>query len=253
MNEQHHSEVDVAGAYVLDALAEDEAVAFEAHLRACPECRAEVEELRQVVDILPLAVDPVEPPAGLRDRILTGVRAPEAAPPLSVLHGGAQSRSAGRWRSRLREPVTWVAGVAAAAIIGLGVWNVTLQQQEHSQLPSSVAALLAQGARSWPVAGTSVDPSVTGSLIQPKHNRDAILVLAGLPQTPSNKVYQVWLMRGNAPTSAGTFSASGSGTQVFYLIHPATGFQLTAMTVEPAPHGSAGPTTKPVLFGKLGA
>jgi anti-sigma-K factor RskA len=150
--------------------------------------------------------------------------------------------------------MTWVAGVAAAAIIGLGVWNITLQQQGHNHtLPASVADALAHGARSWPVAGTSIDPSVTGSLIQPRHHGNALLVLDGLPQTPSNKVYQVWLIRGTTPTSAGTFSVSSSGTHVFDLIHPATGYQLTAMTVEPAPHGSTGPTTKPILFGKLGA
>ena len=67
-------EVDQVGAYVLDALDPEERAAFENHLRGCSMCQAEVAELRQVVDVLPLAADVAEPPSALRGRIMDAVR-----------------------------------------------------------------------------------------------------------------------------------------------------------------------------------
>jgi anti-sigma factor RsiW len=253
VTEQRHLESEASGAYVLDALSDDEAREFETHLRECAACRAEVAELQQVVNLLPLAVEPVEPPAGLRDRILSEARNGSTAPAITPFAGN-RMRRADAWRARIREPMTWIGAAAAAVIIGLGVWNVTLQNQTHSSPPTSaVADALAHGARAWAVAGTAGAPAAAGSLVQPKQGGNAWLVVTGLPPSPANRVYQIWLMRGNSPTSGGTFTVSSSGTQVYHLIRPATGYQLTAVTSEPGPRGSRGPTTKPVLFGKLGA
>lgn len=254
MNEQQHVEIDWAGAYVLDALAEDEARAFELHLRTCDTCRSEVHELRQVADLLPLAVESVEPPPRLRERILTEIRSVSQEAPQEQTPGAPTPIRFPGLRERLRQPMAWAAAVAAAIIIGLGAWNISLQQQVHNNSPqSAVADYLAHGASGWPVAGTALDPAATGTLLQPRNKANAVFILSGLSPSPANHVYQVWFMRGNRPTSAGTFTVSASGTQVVHLLHPSIGFQLTAITVEPGPHGSAGPTTKPVLFGKLGA
>jgi len=254
VSEYQHAEIDWAGAYVLDALAEDEARAFEAHLRTCSACRLEVNELRQVADVLPLAVERVEPSPALRDRILTEVRATEHPLYGSDAPGGPTPIRSRGMESRLRRPVAWLGAAAAALIIGLGAWNISLQQQVNTRSsPASVADYLAHGARAWPVTGTSIAPSAAGTLVQPRNDANAVFVFAGLPRSPANKVYQVWLMRGNRPTSAGTFSVSAPGTQIIHLLHPATGYQITAVTVEPGPDGSRGPTTKAVLFGKLGA
>jgi anti-sigma-K factor RskA len=74
---------DLIGAYLLDALSEEERDAFEAHLRESEAARREVAHLRPVVDLLPLALEPaagesgdegVAPSPGLRDRIIAAVR-----------------------------------------------------------------------------------------------------------------------------------------------------------------------------------
>ena len=49
----HERWKDAAGGYVLNALTDDERTAYEAHLATCPECRAEVSELRFAADALP--------------------------------------------------------------------------------------------------------------------------------------------------------------------------------------------------------
>lgn len=81
---------DAIGAYLLDALPEEERAAFAAHLATCPSCRREVAQLTPVVALLPrlleldLDVDlemelgsgaPPLPSANLRDRIVEAARA----------------------------------------------------------------------------------------------------------------------------------------------------------------------------------
>ena len=239
---------------MLDALSEEEARAFEAHLHDCPTCRAEVAELRLVADVLPLAVEPVEPPASLRSRILTQARAEEPSARLAIVPPEPSERTPVRRRLRLRRPMAWAGAVAAALIIGLGAWNISLQQQVHTHsTASAITNALAHGAQAWPVTGTNAAPAATGTLIQPKHGANAIFVVSGLPASPPNKVYQIWLVRGTRPTSGGTFSVSSAGPQVVSLLQSATGYQVTAVTLEPGPRGSRAPTGKPVVVGKLGA
>ena len=56
-DERHRELRERLGAYVLEALDDDERAEVEAHLAGCPECRAEADDLRPLV--LPLsAVDP---------------------------------------------------------------------------------------------------------------------------------------------------------------------------------------------------
>ncbi|HEY8448513.1 MAG TPA: anti-sigma factor [Thermomicrobiales bacterium] len=71
---------DAVGAFVLNALPEEERAAFEAHLAECDVCRAEVAQLAPVVAALPRSQegsDGPEPPDELRERILSAVREDE--------------------------------------------------------------------------------------------------------------------------------------------------------------------------------
>jgi anti-sigma factor RsiW len=252
-----HEQQDLAGAYVLEALEPEEVELFEQHLAGCSECRAEVYELREVVDVLPLACDAQEPSADLRDRILAAIadEQPER-PPLKPLAGGLSEPRKG---SPPRLPA--FLGVAAAVlIVALGVWSVHQQQQINDQnkaiaFQKDVNAALASGATVWPLTKSTatVGAQPNGVVVQPRGGRTAYLIVKGLAATPSNKVYQLWLIRAGVPSSADVFRYSGSGPQVIQLPTATSGYGLAAITVEPAPHGSRGPTTKPVVSGKLAA
>ena len=63
--------IEQASLYALGALLEDEARDFEAHLKTgCAECVAEVKPARLVVSALGLAALPLDPPAGVREKLL---------------------------------------------------------------------------------------------------------------------------------------------------------------------------------------
>src|SRR4051794_10555403 len=69
----HERWQDAAGSYVLDALTDEERVEYESHLTGCPECRAEVNELRVAAEALPVSPPPLIPPPALKARIMAEV------------------------------------------------------------------------------------------------------------------------------------------------------------------------------------
>ncbi|MGH3851745.1 MAG: anti-sigma factor [Pseudonocardiaceae bacterium] len=251
----------LSGAYVLDALEADEAQRFEAHLAGCAECRREVKDLRITVDLLPLSADAVEPPAGLKARVLAEIAGErDALAPLTVLRGGLQQRpSAAGSLAWMRRRASLVAVTAAAVIAGLAVWNVRLQQQLHNNPPVAagyyrvVAQALAHGANVSSISGTSLSPSTSGALIRPRGSGAAYLVVHGLHLAPPHKVYELWLIKGSTERRASVFSSSGQDPQIVRLSTGATGYSETAITVEPGPNGSTSPTTQPLLTGRLTA
>jgi anti-sigma factor RsiW len=70
---------DLAGAFVLGALSPAEADAVRAHLDSCDEAHAEIRELGGALPVLNESVPVVEPPAGLKSRIMAAAAADLAA------------------------------------------------------------------------------------------------------------------------------------------------------------------------------
>jgi hypothetical protein len=70
---------DLAAGFVLGALAPDEEAAVRQHLAECPDAHAEIEQLGGVAPYLAETVEPVEPPAGLRARLLDAAAAERPA------------------------------------------------------------------------------------------------------------------------------------------------------------------------------
>src|SRR5215468_3558709 len=88
MTSSEHEELrGQLGAFVLGALAPAEEAEVRAHLAGCDECAEEARALRPVVDALAWSVEPVDPPAAVRERILLSIAGPAAGPvarPVSV-------------------------------------------------------------------------------------------------------------------------------------------------------------------------
>ncbi len=71
-----HPECGLLDEYVLGTLDRRDALRVTEHLKTCAACRCECDELRSVVDVLPLALAPSAAPSALRDRILAASDVP---------------------------------------------------------------------------------------------------------------------------------------------------------------------------------
>jgi hypothetical protein len=238
-----------ASAFALDALPAAEAAPYRRHLAACAVCRALVAEQRAVVDLLPLAVDdgPVdaERVEHLRARILAAAR---AEPQVGV--GSAVPATPARPPVPIGRPAAWYRrpvpapwaglGLAASLLLLLGLlgWNLSLQRQlgeEAARSRSQTEALtaLVAGGRAVPLAASPEAGGARGTLIQAP-GQTPVLLVHGLAAAPSDKIYEIWWIRGGAPSPAGTFRPlPGETTAVPVTVDPA-GAQQVAVSLEAA-------------------
>lgn len=113
---------ELAAAYALDALDGRERDAFEAHVRECERCTADVSELRATAAMLAYADEGPEPAPALRDRLLEAARQERPTQSVVVL----------RPRRALRF-ATIAAAAAIALAVGLGAWALTLSRSLDSE------------------------------------------------------------------------------------------------------------------------
>ncbi len=225
---------DLVAAYALDAVDDDERMAFERHLETCERCRNELGGLRDTAASLAYAADPVAPPPELRERILDTAR--EERPNVVPL-------------KPRRSRTTWALGaataIAAGIAIALGVWNISLSNSlddEKAARKATEEALVVVGDAAAARHGLS---GASGQLVVAGSGK-AALVICHLPKAPAGKTYQAWVLTdSNNPTSAGLFE-SDSGCLAVPLDANVPADTGVAVTVEPD-GGSLKPTTGPVL------
>lgn len=234
----HERWADSAASYLLGALPDDEADAFERHLADCPLCREEVEGLAPAAHALPSAVDPVAPPASLKARIMAEV---EREASLLAAAGPEADRPARSPRRRGWLGLPRWAPVAVAALLLLGVVIGVGVSQLGGSGEHTVQAQVLDKSRA-PDASVEVELASDG----------ATLVARGLPAPPPGRVYQIWLKRpGHAPepTSA-LFTPRRDGTATAMVPGSLEGVAQMLVTDEPS-GGSRQPTTNPLLAAKM--
>lgn len=266
------SEVEeLAGAIALRALPAEEARAVEEHLATCEHDHSDLLALGRIVSLLPFAVEEVEPPAGLRGRLLAAALAEEPGGTAGIVAGDPPPRlsavppegarvepgepvplrpPATRGRRAWQQPGIWAVAAALLIAVGLGAWNASLQQRLNDRDSANARqaralATLASAARVVPLSGNGgmraafvAAPDGTGSL-----------VLTSAHPAPPGKVYQAWFIRAGQPVSAGVFN--DAGVAVVPLQGSAAGAQTVAVTIEP-PGGSLQPTSQPIEAGTIG-
>jgi len=235
-------------AYALDALTYDERSRVAAHTARCPACAQRVDEYRAVGDALAWSLAPVEPPANLKARVLAAT----APRPVATPDFFASFRLA--LTNLVRAPM--FAGALLVLMVGLAVWNWSLQNQLAAQVTHELAEqreFLSTVAYSEGtprrMQATNVAPHAVGRLyIAPELNTLA-LVVYDLPMLDAHRVYQLWLIDPQGErTSGGTFSVDHEGTG-WLMVHPAQSlgeWQSVGITIEPR-GGSPKPTGERVL------
>ncbi len=217
---------DLLPEYALGLMRGSERRRAERHLRGCAGCRAELASWLAVTDGLAFAPRPVEPPPALKEKLFA--RLPASAP-------GSR---------RLRAPriaMSWAAAVLAV-LVALAAVNVVLWRK------LGIAQTVYAETLSVPMVGTEAAFGAAGSLVPSIDGRHAMLKVRGLPTLPSQRQYQLWLVKDGVRTNGGVFSVDRTGWAVLVLSPPHRLSTYTAfgVTVEPR-GGSPGPTGPRVL------
>ena len=255
----------LSGAYALDALDGDEALAFERHLESCASCRDEVRSLRQTLPAL--AEDSAaEPPARLRASVLAGITSVRPLPPLGVpveavpapipppevtapeVTAPVVDELAAARARRGRRTTRWLTVAAAVLALTAGaasVRAVSLDRQltDVSTTASQVSSVLTS-ADARTVAG-SVSTGGRAAVVVSDSLGQAVLVTDGLSPAPAGRTYQIWYLGADGSAASAGFVPESSTSAVLLTGDP-SGASGIGITVEPA-GGSAQPTTTPVL------
>ena len=265
---------ELAPAFVLGSLTPTESDAVRRHLAECPELHAEMAELNSVVPALFEAVEPVAPPAGLKERILAAAAAdlearratpapapgavPTTQPPMQQPADRPRptARSAEDAPRRgwdlgglFRRPV-WAALAAAAVVaaIALGAWNAQLRDQVAGleAYRSGVVAVLDKAAGpGGQLAVLSAPEGATGptGLAAVAADGSVAMVLRDLAPTSGTQVYEAWLIGADkVPVAIGGFTVGDTGTAAFLTTHASMGEGVVvALTLEPK-EGAKTPT-----------
>lgn len=244
---------ELAAAYALGALGDEERREFEAQLADRPDLQAEVEELVAAADLLSLAPQEHEPSPELRRDLLMSIGAtPEEHPE----DGGIprlRRPALGRWLG----PGGLAAAAALAAVVSLLVWAISLQNTNEDlrtevaeqRREAEVLQAQANGSESYELEGSGLAADARGEVMMAGDGR-AVLVAEGLPPAPEGKVYEAWVLRDGMPEPAGTFEPREGGSAAATVEGSVEGAEAVAVTVEPA-GGSPMPTGDPVLTASL--
>lgn len=215
---------DLVAAYAVDAVDNDERLAFEAHLDTCSQCRAELAELSFAVDHL-AGADAVVPPAHLKDSVMSAID----DQPTSLDH------------HRRNRAATWVAGlVAVAAVIVVGVFVGTSGSSDSDRIAEVLAA---QDAMTVTLEGDA-GPS---EFVYSVSVGAGVFYGSEMAAPPSGDVYQLWLIDDSTPLPESTFEPDDADG---ILIEGVQSGLIVAITIEP-PGGSQLPTSDPVGAAEL--
>ncbi len=260
---------ELAAAFVLDALDADEADAVRVHLSSCDDAHAEIAELASALPVLAASVADVQPPAGLKSRILAAAAAdlevrgrhavtsvPAGPPtPTPIVFPTAAQRQA---RTAARGPGlagSWALRIAAVlAIAFLGGWNLLLQGQldQSRTYQQNVAAVLDAAGQTGALTAVLTAEGGTGPSGLAAVAADGAITLAmhDLMSTAGDQVYELWVIGDDGtPMPLGGFQVGQAGTAYFQDAGlPADPGIVLALTLEPAP-GATTPTLPIVSLG----
>ncbi len=252
MNESLHA---LSGAYVVDALDDDERTIFERHLPGCLDCQAEVVSLREATALM--ADDAaLTPPDSLRSSVLAGIKTvrplpPETGPGLKPEPAETAPAMAKvlPMRPRRRRIATLVAAAAAVVAVGAGAVYQPWQDNSSSTPPELSAADQVLAASDAQRHSIEFDDGSTATVVRSLNQGKAVLLTRNMAAPPPGKAFEVWLQ-----DEAGTMIRAGmmrkAGDHKLLLTGDATKATGVGITIEPE-SGSEAPTTQPIALFEL--
>jgi len=263
---EHSEYQELLALQAMEVLDAHQARSLRAHLESCADCSRELAELRDAAALLAHEAEPAMPSDEVRERILRGLQTesrPIVGQPSKVLSLPAR-RPSSFWQTTLR----LAAAVAfVALLLGIAIlWRrdvasrrqmdelarqVNRQQRElqigrdnQARQGEALALLSSPDGSRIALAGTETAKTAHATFVYDQKSRHGMLMIEGLPATPSDKAYQMWFIpKGLAPIPGGTFTVSADGRALVSDNIPVqAGFApVVAITLEPQ-SGSAAPT-----------
>jgi len=229
--------------YAIGALTASERQVAEAHMSTCAECAEELRSLLPVTGVLAQAIPQVDPSPELRDRVLRSIAGDRAARRVARAPGLRANTS----RHRL---MPWLA--AAAMLVAALAGGYALQLRRAAVEAESRAALLeSPDLVRVDLAGQPVAPQASGRAYVTR-SRGVMISASNLPALPAGRVYQLWVLAGQAPPiSRGWLlrpDSSGRATIVFDSRGDLPRPTAVAVTIEPD-GGVPAPTGDKYLVG----
>ena len=275
--------------HALGALEAEEARAMEAHLAACAECRAELDEWRDTTAALAYAAETVEPSLRLRARILESVREQPSSSRGKTEAGnggGAVSKAPSNVVSITESPrrmwsAAWKYGAIAASIACVALLaTVFVLLNRNGAMRTEIARLstrlnqmqgelareresreliaaraeqdiqMLTSATVTTLKGTEVAPGASARIAYDPNTGRAMLLADNLPPAPAGKAYQLWFIAGNKPLPGTVFTPDARGHAEVRDQAPAEGRDANIFAVTLEPSsGVTAPTGDKYLLG----
>jgi anti-sigma-K factor RskA len=266
--------------YLLGTLTPEEEQQVQTYLESDPEARAWLEEMQWVPSALPLSAGSAEVAPDVKQKLMERVQKDEGMQPTPTRRRGFLDSMRSLLMPRgggLLLPAT--AAVCLVLAVAALIWALSLsnqvaalnreiaslqgqlsnQQQVITDLEEQlqnreqvIAQLTSPGVNTFEITGTEFQPQASGRLFAGPESQTGILVLSGLRPLAPGSVYQLWLIEGESPQSAGVFEVDAQGEAALLVQAPAAidSFDALGVSIEPE-GGSTQPTGDIVMLSEL--
>ena len=219
------------------------------HLGACAECRRVRDEYAEAVTLLARGLEPVAPPEELREAVVNGETRDNVV--------DARRRFGNAW---------WLA-TAATLFLALWGWRelamrverekVNSQQaeirrlaeenarltQRNDKLNAEMSALASRDTQQIALSGQQAAPSASARVFLEPDKRRAVVFFYNLPANAKDKSYQLWIIAGDKPRSAGVFDAGRDGNATISIENLPVSTEIKALAVTLEPRGGVAQPT----------
>jgi anti-sigma-K factor RskA len=224
---------DLIAAYALGALSAAEQAQVESLLASSEAARSALRDY-QAMMVGYAALGPVQQaPANLTDDFRKRLVADSANKPQPALR-----------LVKRRSLLFTIAAIFIVALVGVGLYS----QVNANNQQRTINTILAAGQR----VALAAQPGASGKVeMVMVPNVTKIVLVTELPSLPSDKQYQLWMIKGSQMDSALVFSAD-QATQQLLIDLPVlpTDYEAIGLTIEPR-LGSKQPTTGPIFVGEI--
>ncbi|MET0559659.1 MAG: anti-sigma factor [Solirubrobacterales bacterium] len=250
MSNGHERWSEELAAYLLGGLEPEEMTAFERHAEGCERCRAEMRWLMPAMQALPESVERVEVPPGLRDRMMSEVRADAAAADGDLAPAAERSRTAGRDDRTGNRPDGWRHWLAGRGegrrglrpAVGLAALLLVVAAVTGYVVGNDGASSPNDGPSNTVVSGQA--PGVVATMV--REGRGGSLHLRNVKPIPDGKVLEAWVQRNGKVRPVPALFVPDREGRATTTVASMDGVETVMVTIEPA-GGTTAPTSAPLV------